>query len=173
MKKLLLLIPLILINCNKKEENKMISTETDSLNQTNNLANDSSKNGVVTVNDAEKEPVVSTDTFRVIEGEKIIKTINGDMLPMEISDEFTTTNQQMIIKIKNFNGSKISGNVTSANPKLNIRFNQIRLANGEFDGPFGADINYEIKQKGEIWLMIGKNLMADGETTGKFTISLK
>lgn len=173
MKKLLLLIPLILINCNKKDENKMISTETDSLNQTNNLVNDSSKNGVVTVNNAEKEPVVSSDTFRVIEGEKIIKTINGDILPMEISDEFTKEQQQLIIKIKNFSGSKITGKVISTNPQLNIRFNQIRLANGEFDGPFGADLNYDIKEKGEIWLIIGKNLMATGETTGKFTVSLK
>lgn len=173
MKKLLLLIPLILINCNKKEEKMTTITNNDSLNNIHQNSNDSTNNGVVSVNDAEKEPAVSTDTFRVIEGEKIIKTINGDMLPMEISDEFTKEQQQMIIKIKNFTGNKITGKVTSTNPQLNIRFNQIRLANGEFDGPFGADLNYDIKEKGEIWLIIGKNLMADGETTGKFTVSLK
>lgn len=173
MKKLLLLIPLILMNCNKKEEKMTATTKNDSLSNGNLNPLDSSKNGVVSVHDAEKEPAVSTDTFRVIEGEKIIKTINGDMLPMEISDEFTKEHQQMIIKIKNFNSSKITGKVTSTNPQLNIRFNQIRLANGEFDGPFGADLNYDIKDKGEIWLIICKNLMASGETTGKFTVSLK
>lgn len=173
MKKLLFLVPLFLIHCNKKEEKMTTISNQDSLKNINQNPNDSTNNGVVTVHDAEKEPEVSTDTFRVVEGEKIIKTLNGDMLPMEISDEFTNQQQQMIIKIKNFTGTKITGKVTSTNPELNIRFNQIRLANEEFDGPFGSELNYDIKEKGEIWLIIGKNLMATGETTGKFTVSLK
>lgn len=35
------------------------------------------------------------------------------------------------------------------------------------------NLNYDIKEKGEIWLIIGKNLMASGENTGKFTVNLK
>ena len=173
MKKLMFLLPILLINCNKKEEKMSSIPNNDSLNMINQNSIDSSGKGIVSINDVEKEPASTTDTFRVVEGEKIIKTLNGDMLPMEISDEFTKEQQQMIIKIKNFKGTKIIGKVTSTNPQLNIRFNQIRLANGEFDGPFGADLNYDVKEKGEIWLIIGKNLMAIGETTGKFTVSLK
>lgn len=168
MKKFLIFLPLILTSCNKQNE-KVMNTDKDSVK----TIADSTTKGIVSIDEASEKPEISKNAFRVVEGDKIIKTINGDMLPMEISDEFTTTNQQMIIKIKNFNGSKISGKVTPTNPKLNIRFNQIRLANAEFDGPFGAEINYDIKPKGEIWLIIGKNLMADGESTGKFTVSLK
>ena len=173
MKKLLLLIPLVLLNCNKKEEKMKTITNNDSLKSRNENPMDPSNKGVVSVHDAEKESTIATDTFRIIEGDKIIKTLNGDMLPLKISDEFTQEQQQMIIKIKNFKGTKIEGKVTSTNPQLNIRFNQIRMANGEFDGPFGEDLNYDIKEKGEIWLIIGKNLMASGENTGKFTVSLK
>ena len=173
MKKLLLLIPLVLLNCNKKEEKMKTITNNDSLKSRNENPMDSSNKGVVSVHDAEKESTIATDTFRIIEGDKIIKTLNGDMLPLKISDEFTQEQQQMIIKIKNFKGTKIEGKVTSTNPQLNIRFNQIRMANGEFDGPFGENLNYDIKEKGEIWLIIGKNLMASGENTGKFTVNLK
>lgn len=173
MKKLLLLIPLVLLNCNKKEEKINMIANDDSLKSMNENPIDSSNKGEVSVHDAEKEPTIATDTFRVVEGEKIIKTLNGDMLPLKISDEFTKEQHQMIIKIKNFKGTKIIGKVTSTNPQLNIRFNQIRMANGEFDGPFGEDLNYDIKEKGEIWLIIDKNLMASGENAGKFTVSLK
>ena len=56
---------------------------------------------------------------------------------------------------------------------MNIRFNQIKLADGEFDGPFGRDISYLIKKSGEIWLLISKSNMASEKATGKFTVSLK
>lgn len=175
MKKLLFLIPLILINCTKKETDATISSSNDSMmvedqNTVKNL--DSSSNGVITIEDAAKITKEVSPTFRAIEGDKIIKTINGDMLPINFEDELTADHGQMIIKIKNFKGDKISGTVTSLKPGLNIRFNQIRMADGEYDGPFGAQINYDIKDKGEIWLIIGKNLMATTETTGKFKVSL-
>lgn len=169
MRKFLMFLPLLLINCNKQNENVM-NNDKDS---TKNPIKDSVSKGVISVDVEEKKPEILTNTFRVVEGDKIIKTINGDMIPLEISEEFTRNEQQFIIKIKNFSGTKISGNITSPDSKLNIRFNQIRLANGEFDGPFGREINYDVKDKGEIWLIIGKNLMADGDLKGKFTVQLK
>ena len=56
---------------------------------------------------------------------------------------------------------------------MNIRFNQIKLANGDYDGPFGREINYEIKEKGEVWLIIAKSNMASGDATGKFKIRIE
>ena len=95
------------------------------------------------------------------------------MIPLTLTDEFTTENQQYIIKIKNFNRPKIFGAITPKNPKMNIRFNQIKLSDGSLDGPFGREITYEIPQKGEIWLLIGKSNMASGEITGEFSVFLK
>lgn len=175
MKKLLFLIPLVLMNCTKKEtDSKMITADSTEVFQNDYVENpkDSSSKGVVFPTDAELDKKEVSPTFRAIEGDKIIKTINGDMLPINFEDELTADHGQMIIKIKNFKGNKISGTVTSLKPGMNIRFNQIRMADGEYDGPFGAQINYDIKDKGEIWLIIGKNLMASTETTGKFKVSL-
>ena len=56
---------------------------------------------------------------------------------------------------------------------MNIRFSQIKLPNGNFDGPFTQDISYEVKEKGEIWLIIGKSNMASGEAKGKFKVTIK
>ena len=95
------------------------------------------------------------------------------MIPLTISDEFTTDQQQYILKIKNFNEKKINATINPRAADMNLRFNQIRYADGTFDGPFGLQITQDINKTGEIWLIVGKNLMASGKPTGKFTISLK
>ncbi|QOW10847.1 hypothetical protein Q73A0000_11010 [Kaistella flava (ex Peng et al. 2021)] len=175
MKKLLVILPLLLMSCTKKEAVSENTAKHDSvILSDDNIDNkmDSAANGNVSIdeNNALKE---SFKTSRIIEGNKIIKTIQADMIPLTIADEFTKPDQQMVLKIENFTGKKIDGKITPENPQMNIRFNQIKLAKGDYDGPFGRDINYDIKENGEIWLLIGKSNMASGDTKGKFTINLK
>lgn len=175
MKKLLFLIPLLIMSCSKKEEVISNSLSQDSMKTTNQnkiQKTDDSLQGVINVLTNIK-PKEIAKTFRVIDGDSIIKTINGDMIPLTITDEFTTDHQKFVLKIKNFNGKKIVGKITPENSQMNIRFNQIKLANGEYDGPFGRDLKYDIKKEGEIWLIIGKSNMASGDATGKFNINLE
>lgn len=160
----------LLFSCTKKEAVSETAEHSDSPVVTvpdNNP--DTLTEGVFPISEPETKP---TDAFRVVEGNKIIKTINGDMIPLKIHDEFTGDQQEYVLKIKNFNGNKISGKILPENPEMNIRFNQIKLANGDYDGPFGREISYDIKQKGEIWLIVSKSNMASGETKGKFEIEL-
>lgn len=176
MKKLLAILPLLLLSCSKKEKVTENITNNDSVivSQPTDIDNkmDSAANGAISIdeNEALKE---SFKSDRVVDGNTIIKTIEANELPMTISDEFTTSGQQLVIKIKSFNGNNIIGKITPENPEMNIRFNQIKLANGDYDGPFARAFNYTIKNKGEIWLIIGKSNMASGATTGKFTINLE
>jgi len=176
MKKLFLLIPVLLLSCNKKEA----VTET-SMNQDSTIvveqpvlenSQDSAERGLVTLPEAQT-PKEMAKAFRVTEGNKIIRTINADMIPLKVTDEFTTNDQQYILKIKNFSGDKISGQITPENPDLNIRFNQIRTADGQFDGPFSREMTYDVKENGEIWLLISKSNMASGESKGKFTVNIQ
>lgn len=175
MKKFLFVIPILLLSCTKEAVTKT-SVNQDSLKTTDQLAvknpTDSANPGIIALPENPK-PKEIVKTFRVINGDSIIKTINADMIPLTIDDEFTTDHQKFILKIKNFKGKKIAGKVTSKNSDMNIRFNQIKFTNGTFDGPFGSDIAADIDKPGEIWLIIGKNLMADGKPTGKFSVSLK
>ena len=176
MKKFLVILPFLIISCQKKEvisENGIKSDSVILSDQTvidNKI--DSAANGIVAIDDLNATKA-TFKTFRIVDGDSIVKTINADMIPLTITDEFTPKVQKMVLKIKNFDRAKIVGKITSENPQMNIRFNQIKLTNGDFDGPFGRELNYEIKEKGEIWLIIAKSNMASGDATGKFKIRIE
>ena len=170
MKKLLAIVPLLLMSCQKNESITKTAVEKDSVLMAGNEI-DSSTNGMVVMDQEKPESV--TKAFRVIDGDSIVKIINADMIPLTISDEFTTDQQKYILKIKNFSEKKINATINLGAADMNVRFNQIKYADGTFDGPFGLQITQDINKPGEIWLIVGKNLMASGKPTGKFTISLK
>lgn len=175
MKNILFAVLLLNLSCNKEHTpgTSLESMDSAIVSDGNLVEKNSDSSAITNINTSDISDIPKQEPgIRSIDGDKIIKTITADLLPLDIEDELTANHQQMIIKIKNFKGTKISGTVTSLKPGLNIRFNQIRLANGEYDGPFGGEINYDIKDKGEIWLIIGENLMATTETTGKFKVSL-
>lgn len=176
MKKLLAILPFFLLSCQKKEikSDNLVKNDSVIVTERSDMTSkmDSAANGVVALdeNNALKNSFVKD---RVVEGNKIIRTIHANQRPIRFSDEFTDVDQQIIIKIKNFKTDKISGTITPENPEMNIRFNQIKLGNGDFDGPFGRDLKYDVKEKGEIWVIISKSNMASGDVTGKFTVYLE
>lgn len=170
MKKLLAILPLLIVSCQKDVASSNLKSDSVMLSKQSDIAPkiDSAPTGLVMV---DKMDALEKD--RVIEGEEIIKTIDASQFPITIADEFSDADQQMIIKIKNFKTDKISGIITPENPEMNIRFNQIKLTNGDYDGPFGSNLTYDIKSEGEIWLIIAKSNMASGETKGKFSVRLE
>ncbi|MCZ2084740.1 MAG: hypothetical protein LC112_10760 [Flavobacteriales bacterium] len=175
MKKLLAILPLLLMSCTQKEVVSENTLKNDSaIVSDGTVINkiDSAANGNVSI-DEDNALKKSFKKDRVVEANSIIETIDSDMIPITITDEFTNSDQQMVVKIKNFNRNNIVGKITSENPQMNIRFNQIKLANGDYDGPFGRDIKYDINQNGEIWLLIGKSNMASSDAIGKFTVTLE
>lgn len=114
----------------------------------------------------------SKDIVREEKDKVIIITENGD-LPFTIDEEFTEKNDKLILKITNFNKPKITAKITTEQQDFNIRFNQIKLPDGKMDGPFLREITYDVPTSGELWLIIGKNNMADGKTIGRFSVSIK
>lgn len=170
MKKLVVLLALVIISCNKKETVSVKPSVSDSATFQKSLVSDSGKG--VTTTEAQTA-TLGLNAFRTVEDRKIVKTINADMIPLTLSDEFTDQQQEYVIKIENFGGQNITGEIYPENPEMNIRFNQIRLPNGEFDGPFGREIFYKTRDNGEIWLIIGKSNMASGVTAGKFSVNIK
>ncbi len=170
MKKLLAILPLLIVSCQKDVAASNLKSDSVMLSKQSDIAPkiDSAPTGIVPV-----DKIDALEKDKVIEGKEIIKTIDASQLPITIADEFSDADQQMIIKIKNFKTDKISGIITPENPEMNIRFNQIKLTNGDYDGPFGSNLTYDIKSEGEIWLIIAKSNMASGETKGKFSVRLE
>ena len=152
--KYLTLIPVFLVAC--KKEPKLEATEVDTLT-------------VV------EKPIDSLSTILKTEKEsnQNIVTVDASKMPIRLNLEITNPNDQIILRLENLNQTKIKGYLKTEKP-MNIRFNQIRMPDNTFDGPFGQSIEYETRQKGEYWLVLSKNNMASGETpTGKFFIKIE
>ncbi|KQT20657.1 hypothetical protein ASG22_16925 [Chryseobacterium sp. Leaf405] len=179
MKKSLLLIPLIIISC-KKDPNVEPAERKDSIVITEQpdtaLKMDSAavrlKDSVI--NNAPKtKEVLKTGVMRNVKEGQIIRMVDAEQFPLTLGEEFTKDDQEFILKITDFDKPNIKAKINTKQKDFNIRFNQIKLPNGDYDGPFGREITYDVKGKGEVWLMIGKSNMASGNTKGSFTVSLE
>src|SRR5690606_19881934 len=167
-------LALLMTSCSKKETVGDTPANDSSFTKENkfDIGRSSKENGVVTADENKNAEAVSPN-FRIVEGNKIIKTIKGDMIPLVVQDEFKNADQQFILKIKNLKPSKIVVKVIPSDPQMNIRINQIRLANGAYDGPFSRESTFDIKEEGDFWLMVGKSNMASEPATGKFSVELR
>lgn len=151
--KYLAVIPLFLIACKKEPE-----------------ATDAKVNLVTTI----EKPIDSISAMVKTEREsnQNIITVDASKMPIRLNLEIKNANDQIILKLQNLDQLKIKAYLKAESP-MNIRINQIRMPDNTFDGPFGATIDYETKQKGEYWLIFAKNNMADGEPVGKFFVKIE
>lgn len=72
-------------------------------------------------------------------------------------------------------GDSLTAEVIPDNNKTNIRINQVFIPvgkDGKYDGPFSRTISYPITVKGNYKLIIGSDLMAEGESSGSFTCNV-
>lgn len=177
MKKLLILLPLIALSCNKKEAVTETSINFDSANVADhpsvNVHTDSSAIKDSMINNAPvTQEVLREGVMREVEGNNIIRTAPAEQLPFTIGEEFTEENQKFILKIKDYKNPELSVKIVNADPGLNVRINQIRFPDATFDGPFGKEVSVDTPKKGEYWIIVGHNLMADGKMTGKFSLEI-
>lgn len=164
---------LLIVSCKKavpsqeKQTDSVIVSEQSS----NALNSDSAK--VKANNDTLMKQNIKSDTLINKQNGEAVKLVDGEKLPSTLEYEFTDKIQKLIIKITNYNKTQLKATILPESNKMNIRFNQIKLRDGEYDGPFGREISYKISGKGEVWLIVGKNLMADGENTGRFSVRIE
>jgi len=171
MKKLLFIIPFVLFSC-KKEVN---STEIKTYDSTSKESPEKIDSVI------KKEEAKTPDTVVAVEntitaeekGRVLVKTIEGNHFPMVIQEEFTKDHDKLILKISNYSKPQLKAQILTKEKDFNIRFNQIKLPDGNMDGPFGREITYDIPEKGEVWLIVGKNNMADGKITGAFSVKVE
>ncbi|MDQ0591673.1 hypothetical protein QFZ37_000042 [Chryseobacterium ginsenosidimutans] len=179
MKKSLLLIPLIIIAC-KKDPGVLETENKDSIAVSEQPASTERPDSAALkmkdsiINNAPKtKEVLQKGVMRSVKDGQIIRTVDAEQFPLTLGEEFTKDGQEFILKITDFEKPTLKAKISTKEKDFNIRFNQIKLPNGDYDGPFGRDITYEVKEKGEVWLIIGKSNMASGNTTGSFTVSVE
>ncbi len=75
-----------------------------------------------------------------------------------------------IIPIKIISGKELFATIKTNTKRANIRINQIEMPDSTFDGPFGDSLHYNIKMPGTYKIIIGEDLMAEGNWSGYFTL---
>lgn len=178
-KSVLLLIPLIMMACKKeaavsgsKNEDSAIVSEQMVVPAASDSAAMRLKDSIINNAPITKE-VLKTGVMREEKDRVIVRMADAEGLPFTIGEEFTEKHDKLILKITNFSNPTITAKISTQKKDFNIRINQIKLPNGKMDGPFMKEVTYEIPQKGEVWLIIGKNNRADGKTTGSFSVSVE
>ena len=151
--KYLALIPLFLVACKKEPEIKEQKVDT-----------------ITTI----EKPVDSLSTILKTEKEsnQNIVTVDASKMPVRLNLQIKNPDDQLILKLENLNQAKINGYIKTEKP-MNLRFNQIRMPDNTFDGPFGQTIEYATKQKGEYWLILAKSNMAEGAPVGNFFVKIE
>ncbi|QQV01887.1 MULTISPECIES: hypothetical protein [Chryseobacterium] len=164
-KSVFLIIPLLMASCSKpsSEAQQMEDSLTSVVNTE------------VKRKDSVSKPIAedSLQTEHVKSAGEAVKIVNAEKLPCTIDQKFDAKIQKLVIRIPNYSKPSIHGSISTQNNNMNVRFNQIKLSDGTYDGPFGKEISYQIKNKGEIWLIVGKNLMAEGAVEGDFSVTVE
>ncbi|WP_343658127.1 hypothetical protein [Chryseobacterium sp.] len=159
MKKSLLLIPLLMICCQKE---KNIITQRANGDSTGNQNKPQKESVAIKV--IENEPVTNKD--------EIIRTVDASQIPFILNENFTKDWQSLSLKITNYNRPSIKVNLINKN-HINLRFAAIKLPDGSDDGPLPDEISFNTKGKGEVWLFFSGNTMAEGESTGNFSVKVE
>lgn len=172
-KTILLIIPLMILSCKKEavvsdisQKDSSVVSELPSPQSRLDSANMPKSDSLIKKDSVNKELVRE-------EKDKVIVITKDGSGPFKIDEEFTDKHDKLILKIVNFNKSKITAKITTKQQDFNIRFNQIKLPDGKMDGPFMREITYNVPTSGELWLIIGKNNMADGKITGSFSVNVE
>lgn len=182
MKKGLLIIPFVLLACKKESASSEIKTVdsvvAESVPEQKNQRTDSDaarsqqeKDSIINNAPATKE-VLRTGVMRKEDKEEIVRTAEASMLPINVGEEIKEDGQRFILKISGYEKPNIKASI-KAESGMNIRFNQVKYADGTYDGPFGQTLNIPSKGKGEIWLIIGKSNMASGQSRGSFSVQVE
>lgn len=129
-------------------------------------------------------PVNSTDTIVTEKDSAANKGLNAqlqDTISMLVQDEkgyfsavgeIDSIHSRIYVKFTNEATGKLHAVITPLNGDGNIRFNQILFPDKTADGPFGKELELEIKQTGEHTLIIGHSLMAENPYSGRFMVEI-
>lgn len=104
---------------------------------------------------------------------------NRDSISLQLVDG-EATEQAMMEKGKHIvfsfsteKSGKLTASVKPDQVNGNVRIAQIFLPNNVADGPFGPDMEYNLKEPGTYRIVVSENQMAGDPYNGPFTLTLK
>lgn len=178
MKKILLLLPLMILSCKKETKASKTavqdSASTETALETEPKKTDSVKfkDSIVNNAPATKE-VLRTGVMREVQNNKIIREADAEQLPFNLGEEFKEEGQQLVLKLKNVHSGTLKISLKPKNADMNIRISQVKNTDGSLVGPFGREAEVISNKNGEVWLTISRSAMASGNSVGSFSVSLE
>jgi hypothetical protein len=139
------------LSCNQKDESKIVPVNmTDTIAAADKKASDINKQL----------------------GDTILLTSKDEKGTYAAEGTIDSLHSRIYVKFTNAQTGKLTAVIKPTAGKGNIRFNQIIFPDQTADGPFGINIEQELKQTGEHTLIIGHSLMADNPYIGNFSLEL-
>lgn len=100
-------------------------------------------------------------------------TVTAGDIPDAVSLQVEHAYQQVQVLIKAVHSDSLSVVMQVPDKERNLRMNQIVLPDGSMDGPFGHELHYHTRLRGNYIIRIGRDNMADGTVQGPVTLYLK
>ena len=110
----------------------------------------------------------------IIPADNVIEVnVRAENLPVKVQRYIANEMQVIHLVITDLSAGTLRVNLNHSKEDANIRISQIVLPDGTTDGPFGQQLTYNIKQKGDYMLIINKSNMASGSSMGYVFISVE
>lgn len=116
-----------------------------------------------------KNDSLKIERHSTIDSDKNILSPAKDTLVFKL--KMDSANQHVTVPISITAGDSLFAILHSQDKKANIRISQIGFPDSTFDGPFGRELNYKIKNTGNYKIIIGEDMMAGDRWNGEFTLS--
>lgn len=129
------------------------------------------KSGTRDASDSIRTEVVNIDTSK---SEKTLtrKSLFGASDTLLFNLKMDSAGQKITVPVNISSGDKIYANLFSADSTANIRISQVGFPDHTFDGPFGKNIVFKIKDTGTYQIIIAENMMAGDKWVGSFNLKV-
>ncbi|GAB3015943.1 hypothetical protein GCM10027051_20040 [Niabella terrae] len=102
----------------------------------------------------------------------INETVSAQLLPViKLRKTITSPTQAIHFTITDLEPGWIHISIEPTQPHTNIRISQILMPDNSTDGPFGQELDYEIRQRGDYTFIISRSNMASGSPEGDLYIT--
>ena len=127
------------------------------------------------------EDVVTADTSKTLSTDSLkdMETTDKDSISLDLKDgsaqqeALMAQGKRVVFSFETKILGKLSATVKAAQPNGNVRIAQIFMPDNSADGPFGQDMEYNLKEPGVYRIVVSENQMAGNPYNRPFTITVK
>jgi len=103
----------------------------------------------------------------------IAVTVPAATLPVKFSKTIVSETQSIHLTVTDMDTGLLNVSINHSKPDANLRISQVVMPDGSTDGPFGHQISFDARQKGDYKFIISKSNMASGSQVGDVEISIE